>query len=429
MYSTLLSPVTVTLVVFLATSGLLPGGQAGGGGKDGPRIAPIARISPETAGPSSLPGNSWTASPNPARARDTKETSVARKTVVSIEGDSFRINGRPTYQGRTWRGMSMEGLLMNARLVQGVFDDRNVETRSLWAYPDGPWDPQRNVREFLAAMPTWRAHGLLGFTINFQGGSPRGYSQDQPWHNSAFDVDGKLRADYCSRMRQVLDRADELGMVAIVGVFYFGQEHRLTDEQSVVRALDAAVDWLLAEGYTNVLVEIANEVDVPRYRWDIVKPPRVHELIERVRQRSAGKLPTPAGRLLASTSMGGGTIPPASIVAASDFLLLHGNGVGRPDGIREMVDRCRGLPAYTGQPILFNEDDHFDFDRPDNNMIAAVSRRAGWGYFDYRMAGEGFQEGYQSVPADWGIGSARKRGFFGLLAEMTGAQERGGRRE
>ncbi len=30
-------------------------------------------------------------------------------------------------------------------------------------------------------------------------------------------------------------------------------------------------------------------------------------------------------------------------------------------------------------PILFNEDDHFDFDRPENNMMAAVSEYASWG--------------------------------------------------
>jgi hypothetical protein len=71
-------------------------------------------------------------------------------------------------------------------------------------------------------------------------------------------------------------------------------------------------------------------------------------------------------------------------------------------------------------PILFNEDDHFDFDKPDNNMLAAVSEYASWGYFDYRMRGEGFDEGYQSIPVNWGISSERKRGFFRLLREMTG---------
>jgi hypothetical protein len=87
-----------------------------------------------------------------------------------------------------------------------------------------------------------------------------------------------------------------------------------------------------------------------------------------------------------------------------------------------MVDQCRALKSYAGQPILFNEDDHFGFEAADNNMLAAVSRYAGWGYFDYRMKGEGYDEGFQSVPVNWTISSARKRGFFNLLAKMTGQE-------
>jgi hypothetical protein len=52
-----------------------------------------------------------------------------------------------------------------------------------------------------------------------------------------------------------------------------------------------------------------------------------------------------------------------------------------------------------------------------------VHAGAGWGYFDYRMKGEGFADGYQRVPVDWSIDSARKRGFFGLLEKVTGTGE------
>jgi len=355
----------------------------------------------------------------PARA---EAPAAGRKTAVSIDGQEFRINGRPTYEGRSWNGMKIEGLLMNSRMVQGIFDDRNPETRSRWNYPDGPWDPERNTREFVAAMPEWRRHGLLAFTINFQGGAPIGYANQQPWHNSAFEADGSLRADYLARLEKILDKADELGMVAIVGYFYFGQDERLKDEAAVIKAAENATDWLLAKGYTNVLVEINNECNVNRYEHDILKPGRVTELIELVKKRSAGKVKSPAGRLLASASMGGGAIPPENLVAAADFLLLHGNGQKEPDRIRKMVETCRAIKTFRGQPILFNEDDHFGFEKPDNNMIAAVSRHASWGLFDYRMKGEAFDEGYQSVPANWGISSERKRGFFGLLAKMTGAE-------
>jgi hypothetical protein len=179
-----------------------------------------------------------------------------RRTVVGIDGDAFVINGQPTYAGRTYRGMRVEGLLMNARMVQGIFDDLNPETRSMWQYPDGPWDPERNTEEFVAAMPSWYNAGLLGFTINLQGGNPRGYSRGQPWHNSAFDSEGLLRPAYMERLASILDRADELGMVPILGLFYFGQDQRLADEEAVVRGTENATDWLLEQGYTNVLLEI-----------------------------------------------------------------------------------------------------------------------------------------------------------------------------
>ncbi len=77
---------------------------------------------------------------------------AARKTVVSIDGRAFHINGKPTYAGRMWEGKKIEGLLMNSRMVQGIFDDENLETRKLWAYPDGPFDADRNTNEFIAAM-------------------------------------------------------------------------------------------------------------------------------------------------------------------------------------------------------------------------------------------------------------------------------------
>ena len=87
-----------------------------------------------------------------------------------------------------------------------------------------------------------------------------------------------------------------------------------------------------------------------------------------------------------------------------------------------MVRQTRAVPGYTAKPILFNEDDHFDFDKPENNFTAALSEHAGWGYFDFRMKEEKFDDAYQSVPVNWGLSSDRKRGFFKLLAEITGRE-------
>jgi hypothetical protein len=323
------------------------------------------------------------------------------------------INGSPTYEGVTFEGRRVEGLLMNSRMVQVTFDDRNPDTRARWSYPDGPWDPDRNTSEFIAHLPEYRAHGLLAFTINLQGGSPEGYSNDQPWINSGFEADGSLRPDYAGRVKRVLDAADELGMIVIVGFFYFGQDQYLEDEQAVRRAVEQATEFLVRGGWRNVIVEIANEVDIPRYDHAIVRPDRCHELINLAGNVCERRLP-------AGTSFGGGSIPTPNVVAASDVLLIHGNGVNEPARIREMVRTTRAISEYRGQPVVFNEDDHFDFELPDNNMLAALDEHASWGFFDYRMKGESYSDGYQSVPVDWGIHSARKHGFFSLLRQVTG---------
>ncbi|OHE76213.1 MAG: hypothetical protein A2107_14655 [Verrucomicrobia bacterium GWF2_62_7] len=338
---------------------------------------------------------------------------MQRNTQVSIRGDAFCINGRPTYEGRTWQGRKIEGLLFNSRMVQGISDDLNPETRSQWAYPDtGRWDAERNTREFITAMPEWHRHGLLAFTLNLQGGNPRGYGRNQAWHNSAVAEDGSLRPDYLARLERILDRADELGMVVILGIFYFGQDQRLKDEAAVVRALDAAVEWMLDRDYRNVLIEVNNECNV-RYDHAILQPARVHELIEQVKSHTRN-----GRRLLASTSYGGGTVPRENVVRAADFLLLHGNGVQPPDRLAAMVRQTRRLPGYRPMPILFNEDDHFDFDQPRNNLLAAVGEFASWGFFD--PGKNNYADGYQSPPVNWAINTDRKRAFFARLREITG---------
>jgi len=338
---------------------------------------------------------------------------VHRKTAVSIRSEAFYINDCPTYAGRRWQGWGIEGLLFNSRMVQGIFDDLNPKTCEQWAYPDtGRWDAERNTREFVAAMPEWRRHGLLAFTLNLQGGNPRGYTRDQPWHNSALTESGELRPDYMSRLERILDCADNFGMVVILGIFYFGQDERLKDEASVLRALNNAVDWILDRDYGHMLIEVNNECNV-RYDHPILQPDRVHELIERAKARQRN-----GGRLLVGTSYGGGTIPRENVVRTADFLLLHGNGVEDPEHIAEMVRMTRSMPGYRPMPILFNEDDHFEFDKPCNNMLAAISEYCSWGYFD--PGTNNYVDGYQSPPVNWGINTERKSEFFAKVQEVTG---------
>jgi len=337
-----------------------------------------------------------------------------RHTIVEIKNEQFFINGKPTYEKRYWKGNKIEGLLLNSRMAQGIFDDLNPETKNNWNYPDTKkWDADRNTDEFIKNMDKWYKYGLLSFTINMQGGNPQGYLKSQPWHNSAYTEDGTLRPEYMARLEKILDKADKIGMVPILGLFYFGQDERLNDEKAVIKALNNMVNWLLDKNYKNILIEVNNECNVG-YNHEILKPQRVHELIDLVR-----KIEKKGYRYYVGTSYGGGTIPLSNVVKCSDFILIHGNGVG-PDKITSMVEKTKNVEGYTTMPILFNEDDHFDFEKGDNNFVSAIKSYASWGYFDYRLKDETFAEGYQSVPIDWGINSERKTQFFKLLKEITG---------
>lgn len=336
------------------------------------------------------------------------------RTEVSIRGDQFFLNGQPTYKGRTFEGQRIEGLLMNSRMIQGVFDDLNPETAPRWKYPDtGKWSAERNNKEYLAAMPTWRRNGLLAFTLGIQGGSPEGYSKLQPWYNSGYAEDGSLRPEFFKRLDRILRRADELGMVAIVNYFYFGQDERLKDTAAVERAAIETTRWILTRGYRHVIVDAVNEANNRGYQQPALQAANVHELIEKIKAVNVG-----GRRLLTSTSFNGNTIPTDKAVAASDFALLHGNGVSDPNRIAEMVSIVRKLPSWRSMPVVFNEDDHFNFDQPLSNMRKAIESYASWGFFD--PGKNDYDDGYQSMPVNWAINSPRKKAFFQFVKQVTG---------
>ena len=82
------------------------------------------------------------------------------------------------------------------------------------------------------------------------------------WINSAFDPEGELRNEYMSRLEKILDKADELGMVVILGYFYFGQDQFLENEQAVINATVRLTKWISKKRYKNILIEVNNECDI-----------------------------------------------------------------------------------------------------------------------------------------------------------------------
>ena len=334
-------------------------------------------------------------------------------TSVEIDENSFLINGKPTYQGRQWENQSIEGLLFNVNVVQGLFDDSNSSNRKKWKYPNGRFDASRNTKEFVAAMPTWKDHDILAFTLNMQGGNPMRYNT-KDWVNTPYDSLGNLKEKYMMRLNMILQKADELEMVVILGLFNEHQDQYLKDEKAVIAAVDNTINWLHQKKYRNVLIEVNHECDSRNYDHEILRESRVHELMENVKLNVQNDY-----QYKVSTSFEGHVIPTDNVIEEADFILLHGTGVSEPYRIAEMVETTRRLPTYRKMPILFNKDDHYNFDRPKNNCKAATLAYASWGFYDYRRKGESFSNGFQSIPVDWRINSPRKKWFFNYVKEIT----------
>jgi hypothetical protein len=350
-------------------------------------------------------------------------------TSISIQDTLFLINGQPTYAGRVYNGHSVEGLLMNSRMIQGIFDDENPATHGNWTYPDtGVWDADRNTDELCAALPEYRRHGLLAITVGFQGGgSIYTPSIMQAFRNSAFTDAGELKSAYLDRMARLIAAADACGMVVIVSLFYWVHVRRLKGREAIDRAIRNACGWLLESGHSNILLEIANEI---RSDWpEGLRPADIHESITLAQSvRRDGR------RLLTGCSVfPSDPIQGDAWLEAEDFTLPHGNDQ-RPESLRARLREIKSTGAYQKRPrpLLINEDSIYL-----ENMTASLAEGASWGFYhqgfgsdytDKRLSWKGLPResefprlsGFQTVPVNWSVNDSAKRAFFARVAEITG---------
>ncbi len=271
-------------------------------------------------------------------------------TRVSIKDGRWYLNGRLTYPGA-----EAEGLLMNVRMVNGVFEDRNR--------PD--FDAEENTEEFTAVIPGYAAQGVRAFTINLQGGFP-GYEGAV---NSAFNPDGSLRKGYLQRVKRVIETCDRNGLVVILGCYYQRQDQILKDTQAVRAGIVNAVRWITESGFSNVVLEIANEFNHSGFDHAILKKPEGQvELIRLAKETSTD--------LLVSTSgLGNGRLPD-NVAQASDFLLIHFNSTKLDD----IPKRIAALRKH-GKPIVCNEDDKHGEEAAEASRLS-VKNGASWGFMD-----------------------------------------------
>lgn len=79
--------------------------------------------------------------------------------------DDSRTHWRPTYIGSKYRPEAA-GRLTNLRIAQGLFDDE-------WL-TEVPFNPEVNTDRVIAALDTYREHGVLAINVSLQGGNGYG---------------------------------------------------------------------------------------------------------------------------------------------------------------------------------------------------------------------------------------------------------------
>jgi CubicO group peptidase (beta-lactamase class C family) len=248
------------------------------------------------------------------------------RTRVSIRASRWFLSDQVTY-----RGTKAEGLLMNVRMVNAVFEDRHR----------ADFDPEANTDEFIAQIPDYVARGVRAFTLCLQGGMP-GYEGAL---NSAFHPDGSLRDSYLRRVRRVIEACDRHGAVVILGCYYQRQDQILKDEAAVRAGVANVVKWIEESGFTNVVLEIANEFDHNGFDHRLLKSPKgMAELIGLAKQ-------TAPSLLVSASGLGHGRLPD-EVARASAFLLIHFNGTR----VDDIPGRIAALRKYD-KPIVCNEDE------------------------------------------------------------------------
>lgn len=281
------------------------------------------------------------------------------ETAISINSTNFLINGELTYKGCN---TDARGMLMNVRMVNSTFGDENPETCPK------DFDPEANTNSFIESMDQLKSKGILGFTLNLQGGFP-GYENAI---NSAFRADASLKPDYMKRISRVIEAADDRGMVIILGFFYQRQDQNLPDADAVRSATANAAAWIRDKGYTNVMVEIANEYKHPGFNHKIILSEDGEiELMNIVRSTAPNLLVSTAG-------MGDAKFHP-KLCETADFILIHGNTTD-PE---KYEDKINVLKKY-GKPIIFNEDwcfsdDHRKIGDAVEKVNIAFKTGASWG--------------------------------------------------
>jgi len=324
---------------------------------------------------------------------------ISTKTTLSTKGEKFLINDRLTYSEIPGNDPAVHGLLMNARFIQGIFDDKTGRARYA-RFGRERFDPSVHTSELARALPEWYRYGLRAFTVGVQGGMPVFTIENRTIDNNPYSEDGKrIDEAYLRRLESLIAAADEIGMNAIVSLLYQGQSPRMKDGTVIRNAVATACRFLRELGRQNIIIEVANEQNVGEFRHHpiVFEPKEVASLVELARSESGG--------IAVGCSSGGGDIF-REIAEASDILLIHGNGCTRQQ-YHNLIRKTRGLRL--GRPIVCNEDSPCF-----SQLTVAFHTQTSWGYYNNLTK--------QEPPADWGVTRGEDLFFARRMALALGVE-------
>jgi len=295
-----------------------------------------------------------------------------------------------TYTGPAYRPEA-QGKLMNLRLANALFLDEWMKER--------PFDPELNTASVIRALDFYKSHGILMINVSLQG-AQAGYDKTvngidrenayrlgpgRGMYVSAFRPDGSLKPDWLARLERLLRAANDRGMFVNLMYFFHGQDEQFRSTDAIHAAAVNITRWLVDHDFRNIIVDVANEYDLPGPQWDFKGyiPQNIIPLIDDVREcfKHAG-FTLPIG-----VSSDGRMRYPHSLEGQVDLLLLHGDGRDEQEKARRVVEL-----KNIQRPVLMTEDDngrattreHLAGDLASCDIF--FNGAAGWGYLPWIQA-------------------------------------------
>lgn len=326
------------------------------------------------------------------------EVATGRMLGEQYDQRSFYVRSgnrdwRKTYTGPQYRP-DAAGRLMNLRIAQALFHDE-------WL-TEFPFDPDRNTAAVIAALDTYKLHGVMAITVSLQGGNA-GYAKEfgaiarataaapgpgKGMLVSAFNADGSLKQPWKERLLRLARALNQRGMILDLAYFYQGQDEVLSHPEAIRQAVIHATDFLIDNNLRNVIIEIVNEVEIKGFDHDRYIEKNLADLIRLARSRFEVKK-APFRLPISASSAPAMRLLPA-IAEAADLTMIHGNGK-TPDLKRRRVGELFAEAAAPG-PIYMNEDNNGrdatfqNLQRELASLDAVWDAGGSWGYMPWRQA-------------------------------------------